>query len=388
MSGASAASPGERRLPPQEQAAVDERMMRHALALARRGLGNTWPNPAVGAVIWQMTDDGPVVVGRGFTQPGGRPHAETVALAQAGEAARGASIAVTLEPCSHHGKTPPCSGAILQAGIRRVVSAIEDPDPRVNGRGHIMLRANGVEVVTGVLAREARRANFGFIRKVVDARPSVTLKLARTADGFAAASGPDRLLITGPQANARVHMLRAQHDAILVGAGTVLADDPLLTCRLPGLEAQSPVRVVLDGDLSLPPGRRVFTDRAGPPTWVMTGADASWDRERALVAQGIGVERVRRNADGLDLRGVLGSLAARGITRLFCEGGPRLGEALARLDLVDDLVLLTGPEPLATAGLPALGPVLTRIVSGGATHEAAFEAALGRDRLQLFTRRI
>ncbi|WP_293862142.1 bifunctional diaminohydroxyphosphoribosylaminopyrimidine deaminase/5-amino-6-(5-phosphoribosylamino)uracil reductase RibD [uncultured Alsobacter sp.] len=388
MTSASVASSGERRLSPQEQTAVDERMMRHALALARRGLGNTWPNPAVGAVIWRMTDDGPVVVGRGFTQPGGRPHAETVALAQAGEAARGASIAVTLEPCSHHGKTPPCSGAILQAGIRRVVSAIEDPDPRVNGRGHIMLRANGVEVVTGVLAREARRGNFGFIRKVVDGRPSVTLKLARTADGFAAGSGPERLMITGPQANARVHMLRAQHDAILVGAGTVMADDPLLTCRLPGLEDQSPVRVVLDSALALPADRRVFTDRSGPATWVMTGADASWDSERTLVGLGIGVERVRRTPEGLDLRGVLGALASRGITRLFCEGGPRLGEALARLDLVDDLVLLTGPEPLGAAGLPALGPILTRIASGGATHEPALEADLGRDRLQLFTRRI
>ena len=388
MADASAVTSGERRLPPPEQAAIDERMMRHALALARRGLGNTWPNPAVGAVIWHVTDDGPVIVGRGFTQPGGRPHAETMALAQAGEAARGASIAVTLEPCSHHGKTPPCSGAILQAGIRRVVSAIEDPDPRVNGRGHIMLRANGVEVVTGVLAREARRANFGFIRKVVDGRPSVTLKLARTADGFAGASGPERLMITGPQAQARVHMMRAQHDAILVGAGTVLADDPQLTCRLPGLEGQSPVRVVLDGGLSLPADRRVFTDRTGPATWVMAGADASWDRERALVGQGIGVERVRRGPDGLDLRGVLGALASRGITRLFCEGGPRLGEALARLDLVDDLVLLTGPEPLGAAGLPALGPVLTRIASGGTTHEPTLEADLGRDRLQLFTRRI
>jgi diaminohydroxyphosphoribosylaminopyrimidine deaminase/5-amino-6-(5-phosphoribosylamino)uracil reductase len=388
MPDASAARSGERRLPPQEQAAIDERMMRHALALARRGLGNTWPNPAVGAVIWRMTEDGPVVVGRGFTQPGGRPHAETMALAQAGEAARGGSIAVTLEPCSHHGKTPPCSGAILQAGIRRVVSAIEDPDPRVNGRGHIMLRANGVEVVTGVLARDARRANFGFIRKVVDGRPSVTLKLARTADGFAAGEGPQRLMITGPQANARVHMMRSQHDAILVGARTVLADDPLLTCRLPGLEGRSPVRVVLDSSLSLPTDRKVFTDRTGPATWVMTGADAAWESERVLVGLGIGVERVRRTAEGLDLRGILGALASRGITRLFCEGGPRLGEALARLDLVDDLVLLTGPQPLATAGLPALGPVLTRIASGGATHEPAAEADLGRDRLQLFTRRI
>jgi diaminohydroxyphosphoribosylaminopyrimidine deaminase / 5-amino-6-(5-phosphoribosylamino)uracil reductase len=384
----SASAPDARRLPPHEQTSIDERMMRHALALARRGLGNTWPNPAVGAVIWRMADDGPVIVGRGFTQPGGRPHAETMALAQAGEAARGASIAVTLEPCSHHGKTPPCSGAILQAGIRRVVSAIEDPDPRVNGRGHIMLRANGVDVVTGTLAREARRANFGFIRKVVDGRPGVTLKLARTADGFAAAAGRGRLMITGPQAQARVHMMRAQHDAILVGAGTVLADDPQLTCRLPGLEAASPVRVVLDSQLSLPLDRRVFTERDGPATWVVTGADASWERERALVAMGIGVERVRRGPDGLDLRGMLGALAARGVTRLFCEGGPRLGEALARLDLVDDLVLLTGPEPLGAPGLPALGPVLTGLASGGASHEPAFEASLGRDGLSVFTRRI
>ena len=221
--------------------------MRHALSLARRGLGNTWPNPAVGAVIWHMTPDGPVIVGRGFTQPGGRPHAEPMALQMAGEAARGASMAVTLEPCSHHGKTPPCADAICDAGMARVVSAIEDPDPRVNGRGHIHLRAHGVEVVVGPLARDARLVNLGFIRRIVDGRPLVTVKLASTADGFAARlktgnSGVERLLITGADANARVHLMRAEHDAVVVGINTVLDDDPLLTCRLPGLEHRSPVR--------------------------------------------------------------------------------------------------------------------------------------------------
>jgi diaminohydroxyphosphoribosylaminopyrimidine deaminase/5-amino-6-(5-phosphoribosylamino)uracil reductase len=166
--------------------ALDTRMMQHALTLARRGLGTVWPNPAVGAVIWRIADGAPVIVGRGFTQPGGRPHAETEALRMAGDAARGAEMAVTLEPCSHHGKTPPCCNAVRQAGIVRVVSAMEDPDPRVNGRGHMMLRAAGIAVRVGVMGREARLVNRGFIRRVVDRRPLVTVKIAQTADGFAA----------------------------------------------------------------------------------------------------------------------------------------------------------------------------------------------------------
>ncbi|MCP8938356.1 bifunctional diaminohydroxyphosphoribosylaminopyrimidine deaminase/5-amino-6-(5-phosphoribosylamino)uracil reductase RibD [Alsobacter sp. SYSU M60028] len=382
------AAPAATAVPPDIQAQIDERMMRHALTLARRGLGNTWPNPAVGAVVWRMTENGPIVVGRGFTQPGGRPHAEPVALAMAGEAARGASMAVTLEPCSHHGKTPPCVDAVIASGVARVVSAIEDPDPRVNGRGHIHLRAHGVEVVVGPLAREARQLNLGFIRRMVDGRPSVTVKLARTADGFAGRHG-ERLLITGETANARVHMMRAMADVVLTGVGTVLADDPLLTCRLPGLEARSPVRAVLDTQLRTPLDSSLVRGVAETPVWIFCAEDAPRDREAALAKAGVGVERVARSAPGgpVDLKAALARLAKLGVTRVLCEAGPTLAEAFARAGLLDTIALLTGPEPLGAAGLPALGPTLAALVADREQFDLWRTQCLGRDRLDLFTRR-
>ena len=216
--------------------AEDERFMAAALAFGRRNLGLCAPNPSVGALIVR---DG-VVVGRGVTSPGGRPHAERKALAEAGEGAAGATLYVTLEPCSHHGRTPPCAEAIVAAGVARVVSAIEDPDPRVAGRGHALLREAGVEVVVGIGAAQAHRDHLGHILRVTAGRPMVTLKLARTADGFAAGDEHDpRLAITGEAANLRVQVMRAMHDAIMVGVGTALGDDPLLTVRLPGAEATS-----------------------------------------------------------------------------------------------------------------------------------------------------
>jgi diaminohydroxyphosphoribosylaminopyrimidine deaminase/5-amino-6-(5-phosphoribosylamino)uracil reductase len=365
----------------------DERMMRHALALGRRGLGTTWPNPAVGAVVWRLGPDGPIVLGRGFTQPGGRPHAEPLAIAEAGEAARGAILSVTLEPCSHHGVTAPCADAVRDAGIARVVSAIEDPDPRVNGRGHIHLRAAGVEVRVGVLAREARRANLGFIRRVVDRRPMVTLKLAQTADGYAARLAGPRLLITGEEAQARVHMMRAMHDAVMVGIGTVLADDPLLTCRLPGLEQRSPVRVVLDSALRIPLTSRLVRGARDVPLWVIAADDGPTGNQAALEALGAEVIRVARTPLGMmDLSGALAALAARGITRVFCEGGPRLASALDAADVIDATVLLTGPEPLAGAGLPALPAPLARRLVDPRAFEAEAPEPLGRDTLQTFAR--
>src|SRR5438477_977879 len=223
-------------------AAADQRFMSLALILGRRGLGNAWPNPAVGAVV---VKDG-VLVARGWTQPGGRPHAEVEALRRAGESARGATLYATLEPCSHHGKTPPCVDAIMAAGIARVVSALEDPNPKIAGQGHARLTSQGIAVTTGVCADEARRAHAGHIRRVRDRRPHVTLKLAVSADGKAGLAGRKPVAITGEPANARAHLLRAMHDGILIGIGTALSDDPLLTCRLPGMEKRSPIRVVLD----------------------------------------------------------------------------------------------------------------------------------------------
>jgi diaminohydroxyphosphoribosylaminopyrimidine deaminase/5-amino-6-(5-phosphoribosylamino)uracil reductase len=276
---------------PANRTNLDQRFMSLALALGRRGLGNTWPNPAVGAVV--VRDDGgePVIVGRGWTQPGGRPHAETEALRRAGAAARGATLYATLEPCSHQGKTPPCTDAIIAAGIVRVVSAIEDPNA-LAGRGHALLRARGITVDVGVGAAEARRAHAGHIRSVCDHRPHVFLKLAVSADGKVALAGRKPAPITGETARARVHLMRAMNDAILIGIGTALADDPQLTCRLPGMAARSPVRVVLDPGLRLPVTGALARTARETRVWVIAGESAPAEAEAVLGALGVEVFRL------------------------------------------------------------------------------------------------
>jgi len=360
----------------------DIRFMRNALAIGERHLGLAWPNPSVGAVVVQETGAGPRIVARGITQPGGRPHAERVAIEAAGAAARGATLYVTLEPCSHHGKSPPCVDAVMAAGIARVVVALTDPDSRVSGRGAAMLRAAGVAVVEGVLADEAARAHRGHVKRVSRGLPAVTLKLARTADGFAAAASGPRLLVTGDAANARVHLMRAHADAILVGLGTVLADDPLLTVRLPGLERRSPLRVLVDARLATTPDARIF---AGPgSTWVIAGADAPVEAERRIAARGAEVLRTAVDGAGrVRMEDALRLLAARGVTRLFCEGGPRLADALAAADLVDEVALFTGARPLGGDGLPAVGPRLADLM--GRLRPLARET-LGPDLLETFER--
>ena len=366
--------------------ALDISMMQHALTLARRGLGTVWPNPAVGAVIWRMADGAPVIVGRGFTQPGGRPHAETEALRMAGDAARGAEMAVTLEPCSHHGKTPPCCNAVRQAGIVRVVSAMEDPDPRVNGRGHMMLRAAGIAVRVGVMGREARLVNRGFIRRVVDRRPLVTVKIAQTADGFAARNNGPRLMITGEEARRQVHLMRAGHDAIMVGVGTVLGDDPDLTCRLEGMEHRSPVRVIIDTTLKTPLTSRIVAGAAMVPVVIVTTPEASSEREAALREKGVRVERVGFGPDGqgVDLDAAMEALGRIGFTRVLCEGGPRLAEALAMAGLVDSVIVLTGPDELAGGGLVALGPHLRGVMDESRNRYAVEHLAVGADMIEIY----
>lgn len=364
------------------QRPYDERFMRLALALGRRHLGLTWPNPSVGAVVVAEDGDGPRIVSQGITQRGGRPHAERLALEAAGAAARGATLYVSLEPCAHTGKTPPCVDAAIEAGVARVVTSMEDPDPRVSGKGHAALESAGVTVVTGVLAEEARRAHRGHILRVTQGRPMVTVKLARTADGFAAQDGGPRLLITGEAANARVHLMRAHADAILVGTGTVAADDPQLTVRLPGLEHRSPVRVVLDPALRAVPGSRLARSARGQPTWVFTGENAPAEAERQLVEAGARVIRVGLSGGWLDLRQVLASLAERGVTRVLCEGGPTLADALAAASLVDEIVLATGDAPLGAAGRPALGPTLSAALDSRFRLVASEQ--LGPDRLDCF----
>jgi diaminohydroxyphosphoribosylaminopyrimidine deaminase/5-amino-6-(5-phosphoribosylamino)uracil reductase len=358
----------------------DASFMAAALSLGRRNLGLTAPNPSVGALIVR---DG-VVIGGGATAPGGRPHAETLALAEAGEAARGATVYVTLEPCSHHGQTPPCAEGLIAAGVTRVVCALEDPDPRVAGRGLALLRAAGVEVVVGVGAGPARRDHLGHILRVTEGRPMVTLKMARTADGFAAGDEHDpRLAITGEIANRRVQTLRAMCEAILVGVGTALGDDPLLTVRQNGLD-QRPLRVVLDSALRLPLQSRLVATAGQYPTLVVASARAPAEREAALRARGLEVERAGERQ--VDLGEALRLLGRRGITRVLSEGGPTVGSALIRAGLADEVILITAEKPLGRQGRPALEPDALAALADPERFREGAGALYGADALRSWSR--
>jgi diaminohydroxyphosphoribosylaminopyrimidine deaminase/5-amino-6-(5-phosphoribosylamino)uracil reductase len=365
--------------------AADQRFMQLALALGRRGQGRTWPNPAVGAVVVR---DG-VIVGRGWTQPGGRPHAEPVALAQAGEAARGATLYVTLEPCSHIGKSPPCTDAVISAGIKRVVSAIEDPNPEVAGQGHARLRAAGITVDIGLGAAEAARAHAGHFRRVRDQRPHVILKLAVSTDDKIAAAGRKPVAISGEAAKARMHLLRAQCDAILVGIGTVLSDDPLLTCRLPGMEARSPVRVVLDRALRISGTSRLVQSARATPLWLVTSSLAEAPAAVKLGAAGAQVIRVATTTTpppGLDVLAVLHALAQRGITRLLVEGGARVAASFAAAGLVDEFWLLRGTEAVGADGVAALDGLPLTLITQSPGFRVRASESLDRDTLTLYER--
>ena len=361
----------------------DARFMALALALGRRGLGRTWPNPAVGAAI---VKDG-IIVGRGWTQPGGRPHAEIEALRRAGEAARGATLYVTLEPCSHYGKSPPCADAIIAGGVSRVVSALEDPNPEVAGAGHARLRAAGIAVDIGVGADEARHDHAGHIRRMRDGRPHVILKLAVSADGKAGAPGRKPLAITGEAARDRVHLLRAQSDAIMVGIGTALADDPMLTCRLPGMEKYSPVRVVLDSALRLPPASRMARSARDVPVWAVTGGEASRAAEDALLREGVTVLRAAQSDGRLDLAAVLKLMGARGVTRLMVEGGPTLAAALLAADLIDEAVLFQSSKVVGTDGVDALTGLPLAALTQSPHLQCVMSEPVGADTRLVFERR-
>lgn len=317
--------------------------MDHALRLARRGLGNVWPNPAVGCVL---VSEGRVV-GRGWTQPGGRPHAETVALATAGARAQGATAYVTLEPCAHHGQTPPCAEALARAGVARVVSAMTDPDPRVAGQGHTILRKAGIAVVEGVAADAARRLQAGFLSRVMRGRPFVTLKLATSFDGRIATAGGESQWITGPTARRHVHLLRMTHDAVMVGGATARADLPSLNVRGLG-SVRQPARVVLS--------RRALPDlpAEGPgfgPLWRLEGPVPE----------------------------VLSELARRGITRLFCEGGGGVAAGLLRAGMVDQLVGYTAGLALGADARPAIGDLDLAALADAPRFRLAEVRRLGPD---------
>lgn len=362
--------------------------MAAALALARRGLGNVWPNPAVGCVV--VAADGRVV-GRGWTQPGGRPHAETEALRRAGPLARGGTAYVSLEPCDHHGKTPPCTGALIDAGISRAVVALEDPDPRVSGSGLARLREAGIDVECGVCADAAAALNAGFLMRQAEGRPLVRLKVASALDGRIALASGESQWITGPEARAHGHLLRARHDAVMVGIGTALADDPRLTCRLAGLDALSPVRVVMDSGLRLPADGALARSARERPVWVIARHGADDDKHAVLQALGVEVIDLPVGAAGVDGRvepaAALRALGARGLTRLLVEGGATLAAALVRADLVDRIAWYRSDGVIGGDGLAAVGPLGLGSLDDMARFDRCDMTPLGPDLLETLTRR-
>ena len=360
---------------------TDIRFMSLALSLGRRGMGSTWPNPAVGCVIVQ----GDRIVARGWTQPGGRPHAERQALDQAGAAARGATAYVTLEPCAHHGVTPPCADALIDAGVARVVAAIEDSDARVSGQGFARLRAAGITVDTGVLADEAARDHAGFLLRADLGRPWVTLKLASSFDGRIATATGESQWITGPQARRMVHMLRHRHDAVMIGAGTARADDPTLTVRDMGVERQ-PVRVVVSRRLDLPLMSKLAMTAREVPVWLCHASDAdpmlieAWEK--------IGARLLPCAVTGrqLDPLSVLQALGSAGLTRVFCEGGGMLAASLLNADLVDDLVGMTAGLAIGAEGQHSLGALGLDRLAEAPRFRLRELRAIGPDVMHCWTR--
>ncbi|MGH6860655.1 MAG: bifunctional diaminohydroxyphosphoribosylaminopyrimidine deaminase/5-amino-6-(5-phosphoribosylamino)uracil reductase RibD [Phyllobacterium sp.] len=360
--------------------ALDRRYMAAAIRLARSHLGLTGTNPSVATLI--VRDD--VIVGRGVTAPGGRPHAETQALLEAGERARGATAYVTLEPCAHHGRTPPCANALVDAGIARVVSAANDPDERVAGKGYAILQAGGIELQAGVLAEEAADGLAGYLIRSSKKRPEVTLKLALSSDGFVGRTDAGQLPITGSVARAQVHLLRAQSDAILVGIGTVLADDPLLTCRLPGLAQRSPIRIVLDSRLRLPLDCALARTAAAVPVWIAVNAGANPEKRQALIDAGCRMLATETDCGATALPELLDDLAAQGIATVMVEGGAAVAASLLQEGLVDRLALFEGPAAIGGKGGVAV-PDLHSHIAG--EFKLSYTCRFGDDRYGEYIRK-
>jgi diaminohydroxyphosphoribosylaminopyrimidine deaminase/5-amino-6-(5-phosphoribosylamino)uracil reductase len=330
---------------------ADRRFMAAAIRLSRRNLGLTGTNPSVGTLIVRDDGQGPRIVGRGVTALGGRPHAEAEALGEAGEAARNATAYVTLEPCAHHGRTPPCAEALVRAGIKRVVGAAADPDPRVSGKGYAILEAAGIEVTRGVLADEAADLLCGYLTRSLKKRPEVTLKLAVSADGMIGREGEGQVAISGPLSRRRSHLMRAETDAILIGIGTARADDPELTCRLPGLEKRSPIRIVLDRKASLATGSRLARSARDVPVLLATDMEAQADRRAELENLGVGFVACDEHDGRIALPELLEDLAARGILTLMVEGGAATARHFLDEGLVDRLVLFQGAAIVGAGGI-------------------------------------
>jgi diaminohydroxyphosphoribosylaminopyrimidine deaminase / 5-amino-6-(5-phosphoribosylamino)uracil reductase len=361
---------------------TDRSHMRAALALARRGLGTTWPNPSVGCVIVR---DGRVA-GRGTTAAGGRPHAEPIALAMAGEQAKGATAYVTLEPCCHWGRSPPCTDALIAAGISRIVVAATDPDPRVNGQGLTKLRAAGITVETGLLEADALETLIGFSQHITLGRPMVTLKLASTLDGRIATKAGESQWITGPAARRLVHAMRGQHDAVMVGVGTVLADNPELTCRIPGFRPTPVVRVIADSHLRTPLTSRLLTTAAEIPTWFLLREGTNLAREEAFVNIGATLIKIPGSSAGVDLTAAMTALSNAGLTRILVEGGGQLAAALLRADLVDRIAWFHAPSVMGGDGWPAVQAFGTTTLDQMPRFRRNCITAIGDDMLSEFTR--
>jgi diaminohydroxyphosphoribosylaminopyrimidine deaminase/5-amino-6-(5-phosphoribosylamino)uracil reductase len=372
---------------PDTQEALDARFMAAALNLGRRNLGATWPNPAVGALAVRMESNQPVVIARGFTAKGGRPHAEAMALVAAGEASRGATLYVTLEPCAPHGAMAPCANAIIAAGVARVVLPMEDPNPQISGKGIALLKGEGVSVTTGVCATEAALEHAGHIRRVKDGRPLIILKLAVSADGKSGLAGRRPVDISGHGSRSEAHMLRAVCDAVAVGVGTVIADDPILTCRLPGMSDRSPIRIVLDGSLRTPLGSRLVKSAREVPLWLIACDDAPAAAEAKLKEAGAEVLRVSAGTGSkLDLVAAFEALGARGLTRLLIEGGPILSAALIQADLVDEAVVVQSPKVLGQGNLAAIDGLPLAALLENPKLRVIERRAVGPDRLTRLVR--
>lgn len=365
---------------------LDRRMMAAALRLGRRNLGQTYPNPAVGALVVRIEEGSPIVVARGWTARGGRPHAEVVALEAAGERAKGATVYVTLEPCSHHGRTPPCADALVAAGVARVVSAMADPDPRVSGQGHKRLEDAGIAVTTGVLADAAAKAHAGHVTRVTKGRPYVTLKLAVSADGMIGRRAGERMIITSPPSLEAVQAMRAESDAIMAGIGTALVDDPRLNVRLPGMASRSPTRIILDSMARLPVESKLVQSARDLPLIVLVGPDAPEERRDHLAESGVRLIEVPAENGKIDLEKALAALGAEGFTRILAEGGSEVAGSLVLNDLLDEIVIFRAPVVVGPDGVRALAGSALSAIERSPRYLPADSARIGADQMQRYYR--
>jgi diaminohydroxyphosphoribosylaminopyrimidine deaminase/5-amino-6-(5-phosphoribosylamino)uracil reductase len=367
---------------PKIDAELDRRFMAAALRLGRRNLGHTFPNPAVGALI---VADGRIV-GRGWTADGGRPHAEVLALAEAGEAARGATVYVTLEPCSHHGRTPPCADALVEAGVGRVVVPFEDPDPRVAGQGLQRLESAGIKVTRGVLAEDALVAHAGHISRVTRGRPWVTLKLAVSADGMIGRRAGERMIISGREAFEAVQAMRVESDAVMIGIGTVLVDNPRLTVRLAGLQNRSPIRIILDAQARLPLDSHLVASARETPLIAVVTPGAEEAKKDALRDAGVRIIEVDEGPGGVSLKKALETLSVEGFTRILVEGGSEVASSLVSDDLVDEAIIFRADVVVGPDGVRALAGNALSAIERSPRYRAAGAGMAGNDQMRRYLR--